>query len=73
MSAEIQVDVTPTGYRVLGQECATPGELFALLAENKVTAVELRPGPSTDYEAIGKAIYGLHRIGVKLRISSDNA
>ena len=44
MSAEIQVDVTPTGYRLLGQECATPAELFALLAEHKVTAVELLPG-----------------------------
>ncbi|MGZ8290863.1 MAG: hypothetical protein ACXW2U_13890 [Telluria sp.] len=71
LSSETEVVVTPSGYRAFGKENLTPVDLYALLASNQVASVRLRIEGEPDYEIVGKAIYGLHRIGVKLRIGDD--
>lgn len=52
--------------QVLGASVKTVDELAKLLAEKKISRIALRTEPGTDYEKIGKVIYGATRNGVEI-------
>lgn len=67
--------VTLKGNKLLalGRELASPAELFALLKASKVTAIEIVPDASDDYERIGKLIFGAQRNGLDVKVAQPGA
>jgi hypothetical protein len=58
----------------LGQSYALVAELLAVLnAEVEGPPLQLAFEAPTDYEAVGKIIYGLHRVGAGARLVSPAA
>lgn len=62
----VTVVVGNNAIQVMGVSVNTADELRVLLAEKKISRIELRTEPDTDYETIGRVIYGMSRNKVKI-------
>jgi hypothetical protein len=51
---------------VADRRVGTVSEMLAVMAENKMTAVTVRPLPEASYEQVGKVIYAIFRSGAQV-------
>lgn len=62
----VTVVVGNDAIQVLGLSVKTADELKKILAEKKISRIDLRTEPDTHYETIGRVIYGVTRDNIKI-------
>jgi hypothetical protein len=69
----VSVVVGQDDFQVLGNSAKTVDELMRLLAEKKVTSIDLHNAAGNNYERIGRVVYGMARHGVKIEAIDGQA
>ncbi len=70
-----EIVISGSEIRTLHGVVETSAQLIELLQAHQITKVKLRPLSDAGYEAIGKVIYGLTRVGIDIEfieIPSDS-